>query len=94
MHRPTRLISMLLLLMCSSLAYTAPQWDRYGQPGLQRSIPGAIPDPRYTPPPPPPPQFDPAQDARRQINRMSPEERRNLRKQINEAGQDIYNPRK
>lgn len=41
------------------------------------------------------PQYSDAQEnARRQANRMSPEDRRNLRRQINEAGQDMYAPRR
>ncbi len=41
------------------------------------------------------PQYSEAQEnARRQANRMSPEDRRNLRRQINEAGQEMYPPRR
>ena len=35
-----------------------------------------------------------APDSQRRSGRMSPEERRALRRQINEAGQDIYAPRR
>ncbi len=43
----------------------------------------AGPGPSYNPPP-----------EQRRPGRMSPEERRALRRQINEAGQDIYAPRR
>ncbi|WP_088709034.1 hypothetical protein [Noviherbaspirillum denitrificans] len=35
-----------------------------------------------------------AENARRQQGRMTPEERRTLRRQIDEAGHDIYSPRR
>lgn len=37
---------------------------------------------------------DTQENARRPASRMSAEDRRNLRRQINEAGQDIYVPRR
>lgn len=44
-------------------------------------------------PPPPAPQGDNRSEPRKQ-GKMTPEERRALRRQINEAGQDIYVPKR
>ncbi|WP_241672989.1 hypothetical protein [Lacisediminimonas profundi] len=86
-------------LLGAGLVAAAPaNWDRYAQRGGERLVPGASPDNRggagggsrnpaaqYS---------EPQDNARRQAGRLSPEERRNLRRQINEAGQDIYIPRR
>jgi hypothetical protein len=81
----------------TTVGHAAPHWDRYSLQAAGRNIPTAYPDNRAAMPPANSgAQYSGAdqENARRQAARMSPEERRNLRRQINEAGQDIYTPRR
>lgn len=90
---------LLAALAGAGLAHAAPQWDRSGPHGAERAernLPGGLPGSGGSSGGQSPQQAS-GQDqdaARRQANRMTPEDRRNLRRQINEAGQDIYIPRR
>ena len=97
MAKPLTLILTLACVTFASASFAAPNWDRYSLQSAGRNVPNSIPDNRGGMPP----SNSGAQysgvdqdNARRQAARMSPEERRNLRKQINEVGQDIYVPRR
>jgi hypothetical protein len=82
----------------ASLSWAAPHWDRYSLRTAERDIPNTYPDNRASMPPlAPAGQYSGVdqENARRQASsRLSPEEKRNLRRQINEAGHDIYIPRR
>ena len=74
-----------------------PNWDRYSsRSAAERLVPGAVPNqpgaPNFAPQAPNSlRQYNDAQEnARRDVGRMTPEQRQHLRRQINEAGRDIY----
>lgn len=86
------------LLGAGATQTLAAEQRRESRGNTERMAPGVTPDnpnaaggnrhnqlPRYS---------DAQENASRQANRMSPEDRRNLRRQINEAGQDMYAPRR
>jgi hypothetical protein len=92
-----RLLPLYLLTTCclAGLAMAQPAPSRPGQ-GRQDAAPPAPPaqqpnQRRDDARPAAPPQ--PAQDAAQRSSRLSPEERKELRQQIHEAGHDLY-PRK
>jgi hypothetical protein len=81
-------IALLLAVSAASTAYARPDRDQRdpGGRGERREFrEPRVPD--RTPP-------DQAADSSRRHGRLSPEERRDLRRQINEAGRDIYSPRR
>ena len=85
----------LIAAAVAGSSHAAPRWDRYTTLGSEPVISGVYPDNRGGMPPQVqsnPQQFGNAPlDTRQPPGRgMSIEERRNLRRQINEAGQDIY----
>lgn len=94
----TALAAIALTLAAPALTSAAPpNWDRYSSRGAERLVPpNAVPNPQGGPnfPPQAPNsmrQYNDAQEnARRDVGRMTPEQRQHLRQQINEAGRDIY----
>ena len=89
-----RLLPLYLLATCclAGLAMAQPAPSRPGQGRQDAAPPAQQPnqrrdDARPTTPP------QPAQDAAQRSSRLSPEERKELRQQIHEAGHDLY-PRK
>jgi hypothetical protein len=96
MAKPLFLI-LALSFALASVGYAAPNWDRYSLRAAEKNIPNTFPVNRGgMPPSNPGAQYSGVEqdNARRQASRLSPEERRTLRRQINEAGQDIYIPRR
>lgn len=97
MAKPLKLSLALIIAALATASWAAPQWDRYSMRAGERNIPNTLQDSRGgMPPSQPVGQYSGAEqdNARRQAARMSPEERANLRRQINEAGHDIYVPRR
>jgi len=76
------LLSALCLLAANAHAQgeQRPMRER-GGPGMQRMLPDARPT-----------QFVPDQEMQRR-QRMTPEERRQLRRDVHEAGRELYPPR-
>jgi hypothetical protein len=84
-------IAVLLTIGMSSLTHARPGRDERDAARAERREQFRRPDaPQDVRPAPPPDQAD----GNRRQGRMSPEERRALRRQINEAGHDIYAPRR
>ena len=89
-----RLLSLYLLATCclAGVAMAQPAPSRPGQGRQDAAPPAQQPNQRRDEArPATPPQ--PAQDAAQRSSRLSPEERKELRQQIHEAGHDLY-PRK
>ena len=89
-----RLLPLYLLATCclAGLAMAQPAPSRPGQGRQDAAPPAQQPNQRRDEArPATPPQ--PAQDAAQRSSRLSPEERKELRQQIHEAGHDLY-PRK
>jgi len=89
-----RLLPLYLLATCclAGLAMAQPAPSRPGQGRQDAAPPAQQPNQRRDEArPATPPQ--PAQDAAQRSSRLSPEERKELRQQIHEAGTDLY-PRK
>jgi hypothetical protein len=89
-----RLLPLYLLTTCclAGLAMAQPAPSRPGQGRQDATPPAQQPNQRRDDArPATPPQ--PAQDAAQRSSRLSPEERKELRQQIHEAGHDLY-PRK
>ena len=89
-----RLLPLYLLTTCclAGLAMAQPAPSRPGQGRQDAAPPAQQPNQRRDEArPATPPQ--PAQDAAQRSSRLSPEERKELRQQIHEAGTDLY-PRK
>ena len=89
-----RLLPLYLLAICClvDLAMAQPAPSRPGQGRQDAAPPAQQPNQRRDEArPAAPPQ--PAQDAAQRSSRLSPEERKELRQQIHEAGHDLY-PRK
>ena len=89
-----RLLPLYLLATCClvDLAMAQPAPSRPGQGRQDAAPPAQQPNQRRDEArPATPPQ--PAQDAAQRSSRLSPEERKELRQQIHEAGHDLY-PRK
>ena len=89
-----RLLPLYLLTTCclAGLAMAQPAPSRPGQGRQDAAPPAQQPNQRRDDArPAAPPQ--PAQDAAQRSSRLSPEERKELRQQIHEAGHDLY-PRK
>ena len=89
-----RLLPLYLLATCclAGLAMAQPAPSRPGQGRQDAAPPAQQPNQRRDDGrPATPPQ--PAQDAAQRSSRLSPEERKELRQQIHEAGHDLY-PRK
>jgi hypothetical protein len=73
------------------------QFPRFRLPPQQRDQRGdqrPFDEPRLEPRRAPQEQREPQHDARRSSGRMTPDERRDLRRQINEAGMDLYPQRR
>ena len=89
-----RLLPLYLLATCclAGVAMAQPAPSRPGQGRQDAAPPAQQPNQRRDEArPATPPQ--PAQDAAQRSSRLSPEERKELRQQIHEAGTDLY-PRK
>lgn len=80
------------MLASFALAQTAQPGAGQGQTKKDAAPPAQQPKPRREDGRPVTPQ-QPAQDAAQRSTRLSPEERKELRQQIHEAGHDLY-PRK
>jgi hypothetical protein len=93
-HLVVAFLALVTILGAGASHAASQQWGRYGQPGAEhRSPPGpgpARPDNRGGMPPGGTQYGTAEQEQARRAARMSPEQRRDLRRQINEAGQDIY----
>jgi hypothetical protein len=75
----------------------AQQFPRFRLPPQQRDQRGEqrpFDEPRFEQRRAPQEQREPQHDARRSSGRMTPDERRDLRRQINEAGMDLYPQRR
>jgi hypothetical protein len=73
------------------------QFPRFRLPPQQRDQRGdqrPFDEPRFEQRRAPQEQREPQHDARRSSGRMTPDERRDLRRQINEAGMDLYPQRR
>lgn len=89
-----RLLPLYLLATCclAGLAMAQPGPSRPGQGRQDAAPPAQQPNQRRDEARPATPA-QPAQDAAQRSSRLSPEERKELRQQIHEAGTDLY-PRK
>ena len=89
-----RLLPLYLLATCclAGLAMAQPAPSRPGQGRQEAAPPAQQPNQRREDARPATPA-QPAQDAAQRSSRLSPEERKELRQQIHEAGTDLY-PRK
>ena len=89
-----RFLSLYLLATCcfAGLAMAQPAPSRPGQGRQEAAPPAQQPNQRREDARPAMPA-QPAQDAAQRSSRLSPEERKELRQQIHEAGTDLY-PRK
>jgi hypothetical protein len=89
-----RLLPLYLLATCclAGLAMAQPAPSRPGQGRQDTAPPAQQPNQRREDARPATPA-QPAQDAAQRSSRLSPEERKELRQQIHEAGTDLY-PRK
>ena len=89
-----RPLSLYLLATCclAGLAMAQPAPSRPGQGRQDTAPPAQQPNQRREDARPATPA-QPAQDAAQRSSRLSPEERKELRQQIHEAGTDLY-PRK
>ena len=89
-----RLLPLYLLATCclAGLAMAQPAPSRPGQGRQDAAPPAQQPNQRRDEARPATPA-QPAQDAAQRSSRLSPEERKELRQQIHEAGHDLY-PRK
>ena len=89
-----RLLPLYLLATCclAGVAMAQPAPSRPGQGRQEAAPPAQQPNQRREDARPATPA-QPAQDAAQRSSRLSPEERKELRQQIHEAGTDLY-PRK
>jgi hypothetical protein len=97
MAKPLTISLALSIAALATASWAGPQWDRISMRAGGGNIPNGLQDSRGSmSQAQPAAQYSGAEqdNARRQANRMSPEERANLRRQINEAGHDIYIPRR
>ena len=97
LHVVALLVSTLLAVGASNAAPAERERERDARRSAERLAPGIAQDARNGGSNRQNQAFqsrDAQENASRPANRMSPEDRRNLRRQINEAGQDIYVPRR